>query len=116
MAAIIALAVFLGIRNASKSIQQLIVDECNAALTTSPFTDVSVTQLRDACFQDNADYLRRTVMWTGIRAGIQVSPHPNPPVFSSLAIPRCHCFHFRWFIDFRFSFLRLLDSGQFVNS
>lgn len=81
MAAMIALAVFLGIQNASKSIQQLIVDECNAALTTSPFTDVSVTQLRDACSQDNAYYLRRTVMWTGIRAGIQVPPHHNPPVY-----------------------------------
>jgi hypothetical protein len=77
----VGLAVFLGIQNASAGIQGLIVEECNAALTTSPFTDVSVTQLRDACSQDNADYLRRTVMWTGIRAGIQVpfiSPPPTP--------------------------------------
>jgi len=71
-AAMVALAVFLGIQNSSTSVQQTIVDECNAALTTSPFTDVSVTELRDACSQDNAYYLRRTVMWTAIRAGIQV--------------------------------------------
>ena len=70
--AMIALAIFLGIQNASKNVQQLIVNECNTALTTSPFTDVSVTELRDACSQDQAYYLRRTVMWTGIRAGIQV--------------------------------------------
>lgn len=74
--AMIALAVFLGIQNASKSVQQLIVNECNAALTTSPFTDVSVTDLRNACSQDEAYYLRRTTMWTGIRAGIQVSSLP----------------------------------------
>jgi hypothetical protein len=73
-AAMVALAVFLGIQNSSASVQQTIVDECNAALTTSPFTDVSVTELRDACSQDNAYYLRRTVMWTAIRAGIQVLP------------------------------------------
>lgn len=71
-AAMIALAVFLGIENSSPSVRQTIVNECNAALTTSPFTDVSVTELRDACSQDNTDYLRRTVMWTGIRAAIQV--------------------------------------------
>ena len=73
-AVMVALAVFLGIQNSSASVQQTIVDECNAALTTSPFTDVSVTELRDACSQDNAYYLRRTVMWTAIRAGIQVLP------------------------------------------
>ena len=78
--AMIALAVFLGIQNSKQSVQQSIVDDCNAALTNSPFTDVSVTELRGECVQDNASYLQRTVMWTGIRAGMQVLFFLSPTI------------------------------------
>lgn len=88
--AMIALAVFLGIQNSKQSVQQSIVDDCNAALTNSPFTDVSVTELRGECVQDNAYYLQRTVMWTGIRAGMQVPFFLPPTILLMFSIPSIH--------------------------
>jgi hypothetical protein len=70
--AIIALAVFMGIQNRNAAVRQLFVDTCNAIISTSPFTDISVTDLRDACAQENLYDFGRSVIWTAARSALQV--------------------------------------------
>lgn len=74
-AAMIALAVFMGIQNKSANVRQIFVDACNAVISTSPFTDISVDDLRNACSQENLYYFGRSVLWTAIRAALQVLPN-----------------------------------------
>lgn len=68
----IALAVFYGIKNKDPAVAKAISDACAQAITTSPFVDVTVQQLRDACTQDNLYYLNRSLIFTLLRAAMQV--------------------------------------------
>ena len=92
--AIIALAVFMGIQNRNAAVRQLFVDACNEIISTSPFTDISVTDLRNACAQENLYGLGRSVIWTAARSALQVRPNPT-------------------FINSRCCFPVLLDYGRF---
>lgn len=71
----IALAVFMGIQNKSANVRQIFDDACNAVITSSPFTNISVGDLQNACAEENLYYFGRSVLWTAIRAGLQVPPH-----------------------------------------
>jgi len=73
----IALAVFSGVKNQDPAVKTAIQNACNEAITSSPFSDASVQELRDACTQDNIYYLNRSVIWTAIRAALQVPSHCN---------------------------------------
>jgi hypothetical protein len=73
--AIIALAVFMGIQNRNAAVRQLFVDACNEIISSSPFNDISVTDLRNACAQENLYDFGRSVIWTAARSALQVHPH-----------------------------------------
>ena len=73
----LSLAIFFGVKNNDPSVLNTITTECNEAITSSPFNDVTVQQLQDACVSDNEYYLTRSVIWTSIRAAIQVLPFKN---------------------------------------
>lgn len=72
----IGLAVFFGLGNKNPSTTQAIQTACNQAITSTPFVDVTVQQLQQACVEDEQAYLSRSVTWTAIRAAFQVSTPP----------------------------------------
>jgi hypothetical protein len=69
----IALAVFYAIENKSPAVKQIITQACDAAFTSSQFTDLSVQDLQTACVQETLASQSNSVTWTAIRAALQVS-------------------------------------------
>jgi hypothetical protein len=87
-AAMIILAVFYGVGNNNPAVTSAIQSACNEAITSSPFTDVTLQQLRDDCVEDNQYYLNRSVIGTAIRAAFQVHYYGK---FINVDYRRHHC-------------------------
>jgi hypothetical protein len=73
VALMIALAVFYGIENKSPAVIQLITELCDAAVASSPFNNVSVQNLQNDCLESTLAAQSRSILWTAVRAALQVS-------------------------------------------
>jgi len=71
-ASLFVLGVFLAMVKGKADTQSNIAQFCDASITDSPFTDVSESELRQVCIQENNQYLSRTVIFTFVRAVFQV--------------------------------------------